>query len=177
MESIKYFPGIMSENITLVSKEYAESVFTTGPVIKEITSSDGSVSVFVNGPKVDLKVNSGGSDDDKLCAFRVYLDHSDTTDFINAVNRFVNNIIRQLSPYGSGILFCTLTEPHIQQFTSSESFSFDNMNGTAGDVITVILHEAYEIDKNEFVQMIKYNFLIPTQDFVELLPKPVYSGY
>lgn len=52
------------ENVTLISKEYAESVFTTGPVIKEITSSDGSVSVFVDGPKVDLKVKSGGGSDD-----------------------------------------------------------------------------------------------------------------
>ena len=51
-------------DITLVSKEYAESVFTTGPVVKEITSSDGSVSVFVNGPNVDLKVKSGGSIDE-----------------------------------------------------------------------------------------------------------------
>lgn len=59
----------MSENITLVSKEYAESVFTTGPVVKEITSSDGSVSVFVDGPKVDLKVNTGSGTETKAKAW------------------------------------------------------------------------------------------------------------
>lgn len=36
------------------------SLFVSGPVIKEITSSDNSVSIFVDGPKIDLKVQGGG---------------------------------------------------------------------------------------------------------------------
>lgn len=47
-------------NIEILTKGYADSVFASGPVVKEITSSDGSVSVFVDGPKVDLTVKSGG---------------------------------------------------------------------------------------------------------------------
>lgn len=50
----------MSENITLVSKEYADSTFASGPVVKTITSSDGSVSVFTDGPNVDLKLKPDG---------------------------------------------------------------------------------------------------------------------
>lgn len=47
-------------SLEIISKKYAETTFISGPVVKTITSSDGSVSVFTDGPNVDLKVKSGG---------------------------------------------------------------------------------------------------------------------
>lgn len=66
-------------SLEILSKEYAESTFISGPVIKTITSSDGSVSVFTNGPNVDLKVNGGGGvalGDVKAKVFNFYLANS-----------------------------------------------------------------------------------------------------
>lgn len=147
------------------------------PVLN-LYSSDNSVTVTrdLDGYGFDLKAN-GASGDNELYAFRIYLNRQDPSEFNRAVEYLVNDIVRNLlKPWYGGKLFCTYTDPTSQPFNSSESFSFTNMTEVMGDTITVILEENGPIDKKEFVHKLKYQILVPGEDFVELLPKPVYSG-
>ena len=147
-----------------------------GDYVNDIQAEDDSITVTKTGSKVTLKAN-GGSDDNELYAFRIYLNRQDPSEFNRTVEYLVNDIVRNLlDPWYGGKLFCTYTDPTSQPFNSSESFSFTNMTGVMGDTITVILEENGPIDKKEFVHMLKYQILVPSEDFVELLPKPVYSG-
>lgn len=58
--------------------------------ITEITSSDGSISVSTNGPKIDLKVVNGT---ESLRGFKIYFTNYSSSEFKSKIEDFINYFI------------------------------------------------------------------------------------